>query len=246
MDFLPQGGIFAMLGSASIVVKVVLCLLAGMSLWSWTIIFWKLISLGKARSLVLKGNQIMEDADSLSSGLTAINKTKSSPLNRIGSAAVKEYRILEKSAVSPSHKRRLIKDTLRRILRQRVSSEMKRLSTSLSFLATCANGAPFIGLFGTVWGIMNSFHAIGTAKSAALSAVAPGISEALVATAIGLVVAIPATISYNFFLGVLGGIETEMVNFAGVFLNRVEREVSWVEPASKHGSDSEDDSSAEV
>jgi len=172
----------------------------------------------------------MENAASLSDGLNAISKTSSSPLNRIGSAAVKEYRVLEKSAVSASHKRRLIKDTLRRVLRQKVSSEMKKLSSSLSFLATCANGAPFIGLFGTVWGIMNSFHAIGSAKSAALSAVAPGISEALIATAIGLAVAIPATIAYNFFLGVLNGIETAMVNFAGAFLNRVEREVSWVEP----------------
>ncbi|WP_419784657.1 MotA/TolQ/ExbB proton channel family protein [Maridesulfovibrio sp.] len=146
---------------------------------------------------------------------------------------MKEYRVLEKSAVSASHKRRLIKDTLRRILRRQVSSELKKLTTSLSFLATCANGAPFIGLFGTVWGIMNSFHAIGSAKSAALAAVAPGISEALVATAIGLGVAIPATIFYNFFLGVLNGIETELVNFAGTFLNRVEREVSWVEPTGK-------------
>lgn len=233
MDFLPQGGIFAMLDQATIVVKGVLCLLAGMSLWSWTIIFWKLISLGRARTLILKGNKIMEEADSLSSGLTEISKIESSPLNRIGTAAVKEYRVLEKSAVSAAHKRRLIKDTLRRILRRKVSSEMKKLTSSLSFLATCANGAPFIGLFGTVWGIMNSFHAIGSAKSAALAAVAPGISEALVATAIGLGVAIPATIFYNFFLGVLNGIETELVNFAGTFLNRVEREVSWVEPSGK-------------
>ena len=237
MDFLPQGGIFAMLSQATIVVKCVLGLLAAMSLWSWTIIFWKLISLGRARTLILKGNKIMEEADSLSSGLTEISKTEGSPLNRIGTAAVKEYRVLEKSAVSASHKRRLIKDTLRRILRRQVSSELKKLTTSLSFLATCANGAPFIGLFGTVWGIMNSFHAIGSAKSAALSAVAPGISEALVATAIGLGVAIPATIFYNFFLGVLNGIETELVNFAGTFLNRVEREVSWVEPSGKSSSE---------
>ncbi|WP_320008805.1 MotA/TolQ/ExbB proton channel family protein [Maridesulfovibrio sp.] len=233
MDFLPQGGIFAMLSQATLVVKCVLGLLAGMSLWSWTIIFWKLISLGRARTLILKGNKIMEEADSLSSGLTEISRIEASPLNRIGTAAVKEYRVLEKSAVSSSHKRRLIKDTLRRILRRQVSSELKKLTSSLSFLATCANGAPFIGLFGTVWGIMNSFHSIGSAKSAALAAVAPGISEALVATAIGLAVAIPATIFYNFFLGVLNGIETELVNFAGTFLNRVEREVSWVEPSGK-------------
>ncbi len=222
-----------MLSQATLVVKCVLGLLAGMSLWSWTIIFWKLISLGRARTLILKGNKIMEEADSLSSGLTEISRIEASPLNRIGTAAVKEYRVLEKSAVSSSHKRRLIKDTLRRILRRQVSSELKKLTSSLSFLATCANGAPFIGLFGTVWGIMNSFHSIGSAKSAALAAVAPGISEALVATAIGLAVAIPATIFYNFFLGVLNGIETELVNFAGTFLNRVEREVSWVEPSGK-------------
>lgn len=226
-----------MLDQATIVVKAVLCLLAGMSLWSWTIIFWKLISLGRARTMILKGNTIMEEADSLSSGLTEIGKTESSPLTRIGTAAVKEYRVLEKSSVSSAHKRRLIKDTLRRILRRKVSSEMKKLTSSLSFLATCANGAPFIGLFGTVWGIMNSFHSIGSAKSAALAAVAPGISEALVATAIGLAVAIPATIFYNFFLGVLNGIETELVNFAGTFLNRVEREVSWVEISGKSSSE---------
>lgn len=226
-----------MLDQATIVVKAVLCLLAGMSLWSWTIIFWKLISLGRARTMILKGNTIMEEADSLSSGLTEIGKTESSPLTRIGTAAVKEYRVLEKSSVSSAHKRRLIKDTLRRILRRKVSSEMKKLTSSLSFLATCANGAPFIGLFGTVWGIMNSFHSIGSAKSAALAAVAPGISEALVATAIGLAVAIPATIFYNFFLGVLNGIETELVNFAGTFLNRVEREVSWVEISDKSSSE---------
>lgn len=232
MDLMPQGDILVMLESATVVVKGILCLLVAMSLWSWTIIFWKLISLGRARRLVLRGNSIMDRADTLSSGLQKISEDRSSPLHRIGTAAVKEFRTLEKSAVPPAYKRKLIKDTLRRVLRQRVSSEMKKLTSSLSFLATCANGAPFIGLFGTVWGIMHSFHSIGQAKSAALSAVAPGISEALVATAIGLAVAIPATIAFNFFLGVLAGIETEMVNFASSFLNRIEREVSWVEPKS--------------
>ncbi|WP_034632301.1 MotA/TolQ/ExbB proton channel family protein [Maridesulfovibrio bastinii] len=232
MDLMPQGDILAMLESATIVVKGILCLLVAMSLWSWTIIFGKLISLGRARRMVLRGNRIMENADSLSSGLQQISSDRSSPLYRIGTSAVKEFRSLEKSSVPPAHRRKLIKDTLRRVLRQRVSSEMKRLTSSLSFLATCANGAPFIGLFGTVWGIMHSFHSIGQAKTAALAAVAPGISEALVATAIGLAVAIPATIAYNFFLGVLAGIETEMVNFASSFLNRVEREVSWADPKS--------------
>ena len=88
-----------------------------------------------------------------------------------------------------------------RVLRQGVTVELAKLSKSLPFLATCANATPFIGLFGTVWGIMNSFHSIGLMQSSALAAVAPVISEALVATAIGLAVAIPAVLAYNFFLG---------------------------------------------
>jgi biopolymer transport protein TolQ len=141
--------------------------------------------------------------------------------------AVREYRQLENADLDREAKRRLVKDTLRRILRQGVNAEMKRLSRSLPFLATCANAAPFIGLFGTVWGIMHAFHSIGQSQSAALATVAPGISEALVATAIGLGVAIPATIAYNFFLGMLGEVEVEMINFAGAFLNRVERDSAW-------------------
>jgi biopolymer transport protein TolQ len=104
---------------------------------------------------------------------------------------------------------------------------MKRLNSGISFLATCANAAPFIGLFGTVWGIMDAFHEIAKKESAALTTVAPGISEALVATAIGLAVAIPATLAFNFFRASLAGVQDEMINFAGAFLNRVEREVSW-------------------
>ena len=104
--------------------------------------------------------------------------------------------------------------------------ELARLQRSLSLLATTANTAPFIGLFGTVWGIMSSFHSIGMLKSASLATVAPGISEALVATAIGLAVAVPATIGFNIFMGKLAGVDTLLVNFAGVFLNRVQRELN--------------------
>ena len=112
---------------------------------------------------------------------------------------------------------------------------MTRLTSTLSFLATSANTAPFIGLFGTVWGIMNTFHAIGAMKSASLATVAPGISEALIATAMGLLVAIPATIGYNTFHGSLGVLETRLVNFAGMFLNRVQRELNAHRAVSRSG-----------
>jgi biopolymer transport protein TolQ len=96
---------------------------------------------------------------------------------------------------------------------------------SLSFLATCVNVAPFIGLFGTVWGIMHSFYAIGLMKRATLAAVAPGLAEALITTAIGLAVAIPASIAYNFLTRMLGRIEMALVELAGTFLKRVESEL---------------------
>ena len=130
----------------------------------------------------------------------------------------------------------VVVDNVRRALRQGVASEMSRLQSSLSLLATAANTAPFIGLFGTVWGIMSSFHSIGMLKTASLATVAPGISEALVATAIGLLVAVPATIGFNIFMGKIGQVDTLLVNFAGVFLNRVQRELNAHRPVTRTGS----------
>ncbi len=234
MEFLPEsGGILSMLLQATLMVKIVLLFLLGMSIWCWTIIIFKILLINKAKRQVVEGYDAFLQAEDLSAGLHAVSRDPKSPLAVIGSMAVREFRKLESADIEKERKRYLVKDTLRRILRQAVSAEMKRLSSSIPFLATSANSAPFIGLFGTVWGIMHAFHSIGQAQSAALATVAPGISEALVTTAIGLLVAIPATIAYNFFLGMLTVVETEMVNFAGAFLNRVEREVSW---ASSRGS----------
>ncbi|MBN2141664.1 MAG: MotA/TolQ/ExbB proton channel family protein [Desulfovibrionaceae bacterium] len=227
MEIVSQSGFLTMLSGATLVVKLVLLLLAAMSLWSWTIIFYKLFSIGRAKRVVAAGYDDFQRAPDLIAGLKTVGRVPGSPLISVGTMAVREYRQLENADLDREAKRRLVKDTLRRILRQGVNAEMKRLSRSLPFLATCANAAPFIGLFGTVWGIMHAFHSIGQSQSAALATVAPGISEALVATAIGLGVAIPATIAYNFFLGMLGEVEVEMINFAGAFLNRVERDSAW-------------------
>jgi len=224
---IPETGFLGMMLGATLGVQVVLALLGFMSLWSWTIIFTKIILYKRTRRQVNQGYALFNDAQDLSEGLQAVSRDGSTALSRVGLLAVGEFRKLEKADIDRERKRMLVKDTLRRVLRQGVSEEMKRLSSSLSFLATCANAAPFIGLFGTVWGIMHAFHAIGLSQSAALATVAPGISEALVTTAIGLVVAIPATIAYNYLLALLGEVETELVNYAGAFLNRVEREVSW-------------------
>ena len=113
---------------------------------------------------------------------------------------------------------------LKRTLRKAEDKEIIRLSRSLSFLATTGSATPFIGLFGTVWGIMASFQEIGLRGSASLAVVAPGISEALVATAAGLAVAIPAVVFYNFYINELTNIENDMQGFSADFLNLVERD----------------------
>ncbi len=230
----PESGFWSMIAGATLGVQVVLAFLAMMSLWSWTIIFYKFFLFRHTRDMVARGYIVFNDAPDLSAGLQAVSRDDGSPLSKVGLMAVGEFRKLERADIDRERKRMLVKDTLRRVLRQGVNDEMTRLGSSLSFLATCANASPFIGLFGTVWGIMHAFHSIGLSQSAALATVAPGISEALVTTAIGLVVAIPATIAYNYLLAKLGEVETEMVNFAGAFLNRIEREVSWASGSSRH------------
>ena len=133
-----------------------------------------------------------------------------SPLYTVAHEGVTEFNRSKEAGNSED----VVVDNVRRALRQGVDMEMTRLTSSLSFLATSANTAPFIGLFGTVWGIMNTFHAIG---------------------AMSLLVAIPATIGYNTFHGSLGVLETRLVNFAGMFLNRVQRELNAHRAVSRSG-----------
>jgi biopolymer transport protein TolQ len=114
-------------------------------------------------------------------------------------------------------------DNVTRSLKQAVTAERSKLERGVTFLATTGSSAPFIGLFGTVWGIMESFRSIGVMKSATLAVVAPGIAEALVATAAGLAAAIPAVIFYNYFLSRIDVICTEMDNFSAELVNIIER-----------------------
>ncbi len=120
-------------------------------------------------------------------------------------------------------------DNVKRALRRAINTEMTRMTQMVPFLATTGNTTPFIGLFGTVWGIMNSFRGIGQRGSASLAVVAPGISEALVATAAGLAAAIPAVIAFNFFMNKIRIVETEMHSFSADFLNIIERDILRIE-----------------
>lgn len=218
--------LLSMVIHASLVAKAVLALLVLMSVASWTVIFYKFFTLSAARSKAESGTRRFEEAANLRDAVTGLGADPRSPLYGIGHAGVQEFN----RSRELGNANEIVVDNVRRALHQGAASEMARLQGGLPFLATTANTAPFIGLFGTVWGIMNSFHAIGLSKSASLATVAPGISEALVATAIGLGVAVPATIGYNLFMGRLGQIDTLLVNFAGFFLNRVQREINAQRP----------------
>ncbi len=216
-------GFWELMGQATPVVKGVLVLLALMSLTSWAIIFTKALTLVGARKRVYKDSEAFMEAPDLHGAISILGMDQNSPAYRVAVEGVTELnRFGEADGDAPLE---ALKENLGRSLTRGVSSEATRMTGSLSFLATCANAAPFIGLFGTVWGIMHAFHQIGQMQTAALAVVAPGISEALIATAIGLGVAIPATVAYNYFMGVVGSVEAELGSFASVFMNRVQREL---------------------
>ena len=217
-----ESSFLSVIAQATLVAQIILGILVCMSISSWAMMFQKWFALRAAISKSHEGLTRFEHARDLREAVQSLGGDIDSPLYHVAQQGVAEFNRLKEMGNSGE----VVADNVRRSLRQGVGNEMTRLSSSLSFLATAANTAPFIGLFGTVWGIMHSFHSIGMMKSASLATVAPGISEALIATAIGLAVAIPATVGYNVFLGMLGSLEVQLINFACVFLNRVQRELN--------------------
>lgn len=164
-------------------------------------------------------------ASSLDSLYEQIDKYSASSLARIYRAAYLELKKLAESSASSGGNRPQLSgvDNIERVIRKSTENEISALESKLNWLATTGSTGPFIGLFGTVWGIMGSFHKIGQTGSASLAVVAPGISEALVATAIGLAAAIPAVMLYNHFISRVRKEEIELNNFSSDFLNIVKR-----------------------
>jgi biopolymer transport protein TolQ len=224
----PEFDFWHMVSNATWVVQGVLVLLVLMSLISWSIIFFKIVQLNLYRIRTMRERELFLGAANLADGVQSLREQAGSCLYPVAKLGVAELKRLEKSTIHPNLKFRVAGENLQRTLQQGVQGVITELSRTMAFLATCANASPFIGLFGTVWGILNSFHAIGQMKTAALAAVAPGISEALVATAIGLGVAIPASLAYNTFTGMLGTIQSHMEHFSVDFLNRAQLELPWL------------------
>lgn len=210
------------------VVKLVLLILIYFSLVSWAIIFYKATVVQKA---IKESDRFLDffwdkkRFDLIGQGIKEFGNSPLATLFREGYHEM--LQVKKKPAVSTDSSdfssRMDTTEIVGRALRRATTQETHRLEKYLTFLATTGSTAPFIGLFGTVWGIMDAFHGIGQTGSASLAVVAPGISEALIATAIGLAAAIPAVMGYNHFLNKVNILIGEMDNFSQEFLNIVER-----------------------
>ncbi len=215
--------------SASWPVQLVLLLLAVMSVFSWAIIFVKKRSLDNLRKANAPFLDTFWKATSLDDIFSKSDKHPDSNIARVFRSGYLELRKIADSNLAQQQASKdsapLLSgiDNLERALRKAINVESTVLETRLNFLATTGSTGPFIGLFGTVWGIMGAFHKIGATNMASLSVVAPGISEALITTAIGLVAAIPATVAYNHFTTQTQREALELESFAVDFLNIAKR-----------------------
>ncbi|OQY60222.1 MAG: protein TolQ [Desulfobacteraceae bacterium 4572_88] len=228
--------IINMIRNAGLMVQLVLLLLLFFSITSWAIIIVKYRYIRKAYRESAFFTDIFWESRDLAVAFKEAKELHGSPIARIFRIGYVELKKLREAGSLSSSKvttrgelamrsRLGGIDNVKRSLNRAIRTEVTRMTQMVPFLATTGNTTPFIGLFGTVWGIMNSFHGIGLKGSASLAVVAPGISEALVATAAGLAVAIPAVIAFNYFMQKIKIIESELESFSADFLNIIERDI---------------------
>jgi biopolymer transport protein TolQ len=221
-----ESNLFNMVLASGPMVKFVMGILLLASVVSWAIIISKFFQLSRAGGHSSRFLNTFWSPKSLSNLFADIDNYSASPIAQIFRVGYQELGRVHKARLDI----RAAMENVERALRRAASAESSRLYKFLSFLATCGNATPFVGLFGTVWGIMGSFHEIGLKGSANLAAVAPGISEALVATAAGLATAIPAVIFYNYYNSRIRILETDMGNFMADFVNLLERDLQKKTP----------------
>jgi biopolymer transport protein TolQ len=231
--------IFKMILNAGLMVQFVLFLLLFFSITSWAIMIIKYRYIKRAFDESAFFVDYFWKSRDLSDAFAKAKQLGASPIARVFRIGYMELKKVSRSggvmdtssqtaavgSQGPFFSKIKGTDNVKRALRRAINTEITKLTQMVPFLATTGNTAPFIGLFGTVWGIMNSFHGIGQRGSASLAVVAPGISEALIATAAGLAVAIPAVIAFNYFTQKIRVIESELHSFTADFLNIIERDI---------------------
>jgi len=216
--------VLSLITGASVLVQIVMLALLLASLLSWYYIFLKVFSYKRAtRQANRFEKQFWSGADLNELYQRAVNARDSAgSQERIFESGFQEFTKLRKQ---PGMDIRAVLEGTRRAMRATYQREMEQLESYLSFLATVGSVSPYVGLFGTVWGIMNSFRGLANMSQATLGAVAPGIAEALIATAMGLFAAIPAVVAYNRFAGDINRLATRFDSFMEEFSNILQRQV---------------------
>jgi len=220
------GSFWSLVLNSGPIAQAVLLLLIFFSVFSWAIIFKKYKTYSEVSRQSAEFHEIFQDRASLSEIYTECERYPMSPLAGIFKHGYQELKHRVKAAKDDAGRKEVVvnsMDGLQRTLNKSAMAEMLAMEQSLTFLATTGSVTPFIGLFGTVVGIINAFQGLGSGGATTIQAVAPGISEALVATAAGLFAAIPAVIAYNHFINRLKVLGAEMDDFIVEFLNLIER-----------------------
>ena len=203
---------------ADIVVKMVMLILLFASFWSWAIIFEKAMRLKRLNSRARQFEESFWSGGSLEELFDRISARPTDPMASIFVAAMREWRrSASKGLLGSDQLRASLQQRVERVMQITLGREMEQVERQMVFLASVGAAAPFIGLFGTVWGIMNSFASIAASKNTSLAVVAPGIAEALFATALGLVAAIPAVLAFNKLSNELGRYALKLEAFSGEF-----------------------------
>ena len=216
---------------ASLVVQIVMLLLMIVSIASWSAIFRKLFAIARVKTQNESFEKEFWSGASLNELLTsaAAKSQNSGPMERIFASGMREFQKLRERRVTDVG---MMMDGARRAMRASFQREMDVVESNLSFLASVGSVSPYVGVFGTVWGIMHAFTGLASLQQVTLATVAPGIAEALVATAIGLFAAIPAVIAYNRFAREIDRISIQQETFIEEFSNILQRNVSaQVNPA---------------
>ncbi|AKU21865.1 protein TolQ [Massilia sp. MB5] len=218
----------ALISNAHLIVQLIMALLLGISLISWTYIFKKLFDVRSARRQTIEFEKTFWAGGNLHAlhQSAGSNRANSGALARIFEAGMGEF-IKGKQAYANSRESLdvgAVLDGARRAMRAAFQREMDALEAHLAFLASVGSVSPYIGLLGTVWGIMNAFRGLANVQQATLSAVAPGIAEALIATAIGLFAAIPAVVAYNRFSHDIDRLAIRFESFVEEFSNILQRQ----------------------
>ena len=202
---------------ADIVVKIVMLMLILASFWCWAIIFEKIVRLRRLWAQAEEFEEAFWSGGSLEALYDRISDRPSSPMASIFTAAMREWRRSAAKGISDAAQKAGLSQRIDRVMQVTLGREMEALERHMTFLASVGSTGPFIGLFGTVWGIMNSFQAIAGSKDTSLAVVAPGIAEALFATALGLVAAIPAVVAYNKISSDTGRYAARLESFSSEF-----------------------------